>query len=331
MRRRALLDLFPWPALCALVVSACAAPGAPPSASASSPPDAATAAPVAPAVRREERTFTANGVALWYEVRGEKGGTPLIAVNGGPGFDHTYMLASDVWDTLSRRRPVVLYDQRGTGRSEPYSPARPHSLADHVADLEALRADLGAEKVDFVGHSWGGYLGLAYAIQHPRRTDHLVLCNSAAPRWNDTLFLFEALYPDAMERHARLEALRTGGDQAAGQAAIRELLGTLFVSPAKKEEFLKKNEGIRFNHAMNQALESTIANHDMWPAVRELTVKTLVLAGRFDANVGPQTAWKIHKAIAGSRAHIFEQSGHFPFVEEPERFVEVVEAFLDGR
>ena len=54
-----------------------------------------------------------------------------------------------------------------------------------------------------------------------------------------------------------------------------------------------------------------------------------MLNGRFDTNVGPETAWKLHKAIAGSRIHFFEKSGHFPFIEEPDAFFDVVEGFLD--
>src|SRR5689334_19772827 len=58
------------------------------------------------------RIFKANGVKLWYDVLGEKHGPPLIVINGGPGFDHTYLLTTDVWDRLSRKRQVVVYDQR---------------------------------------------------------------------------------------------------------------------------------------------------------------------------------------------------------------------------
>jgi proline iminopeptidase len=308
LRRRSFLGLLLLPALCAAALSGCDAAGSP----------------------GLQRTFTANGTKLWYEVRGELGKTPLIAISGGPGFDHTYLLASDVWDRLARRRPVVLYDQRGTGRSEPFSPG--HTLADHVADLEALRVELRADEVDLAGHSWGGYLGLAYAIQYPQHTRHLVLCGSAAPRLNDTLILLDAHFPDVMERYAaHMQALQTSGDQAAGKAALRELVGALFVSAEKRDEFLSKNEGLHLNHAMNAALETAIGDHDMWPAVRELRVPTLVLNGRFDTNVGPETAWKLHKAIAGSRIHFFERSGHFPFVEEPDAFAELVEGFLDGR
>ena len=66
----------------------------------------------------------------------------------------------------------------------------------------------------------------------------------------------------------------------------------------------------------------------MWPALAAFTMPTLVATGRYDINVAPSTAWKIHKAIAGSRWVVFEQSGHLPYFEEPDKFVQVVNDFL---
>src|SRR5437763_16999380 len=103
-------------------------------------------------------TFTANGATIWYEVRGTASGRPLVMVNGGPGFDHTYVLCSDAWDVLARGRRVVFYDQRGNGRSGALRAGETCTLADQVADLDALRQQLGVASLDLLGHSWGGYL-----------------------------------------------------------------------------------------------------------------------------------------------------------------------------
>ena len=95
-----------------------------------------------------------NGADLWWEVRGAGPGLPLMVLNGGPGVAHDYMLVSDVWDNLARRRRVVFYDQRGTGRSAVLAPRQTCTLADQIADLDALRARLGIERMDVLGHSW---------------------------------------------------------------------------------------------------------------------------------------------------------------------------------
>lgn len=276
-------------------------------------------------------TFDSNGVTIWYEVRGEVRAAPLVVINGGPGFDHTYLNASDVWEKLAVRRPVVFYDQRGTGRSETWKPGDPHSLVDYLADLEALRSTLGVETIDLIGHSWGGYLSMAYTIRYPEHVQGLILCDSVAPRFADTLFLFKALFPDIMERQERLTVLQSLGDDGAGKEGIRALLGTLFVSQEKRDAFLARADSLHFNYELNQAVEASVANQDLGPALEGIKARTLILNGRFDANVGPETAWKLHRSIQGSRIEFFEKSGHFPFIEEPEKFLETVESFLDGR
>lgn len=281
--------------------------------------------------KRQGRTFTANGTRLWYDVWGKAGAPPLVLINGGPGFDHAYMLSSDVWERLSRGRPIVVYDQRGTGRSEPFRADGSQTLDNHVADLEALRVELHADKIDIAGHSWGGYLGMAYAIAHPDRVAHLVLCSSSAPKPEDTQTMLREYFPEEMDRFEAYVAAKKQGRDGDEKVALRSLSTALFYSGEKREEFLTKNEDLHLDQAMNDALETALAGHDMWPAVRALHTPTLILNGRYDTNIAPETAYKIHKAIPGSRLYYFERSGHFPFVEEPDLFIERLEPFLDGR
>src|SRR6476659_5278781 len=91
-------------------------------------------------------TFKAPGATLYVEVRGgaSAAAVPLVVVNGGPGFDHSYLHVSDAWDRIARGRPVVFYDQRGNGRSPALAKGQPCTLADQIEDLEAVRAHLGA-------------------------------------------------------------------------------------------------------------------------------------------------------------------------------------------
>ena len=286
----------------------------------------AFAAPAAPS--GPGRTFSTGGVTIWYEVRGTASGQPLIMVNGGPGFDHTYVLCSDAWDVLARGRRVVFYDQRGNGRSSALKPTQSCTLADQVADLEALRSQLGAAQVDLLGHSWGGYLVMAYAARHPEHVAHLIIADSAAPKWSDTEFIFKYIFPETTEHQGQLDFFDTLGDSAAGKQSLREYLGMLFVSTAKRDEFVSHAATYRYTRKVNAALNADLGQFDMWPVLPTFRMPTLVLTGRYDINVAPSTAWKIHKAIPGSQWEVFEQSGHLPYFEEPEKFVRVVEGFL---
>ncbi len=273
-------------------------------------------------------TLTAGTVTLWYEVRHGGAKTPLVVLNGGPGFDHGYLLTSEAWDKLAAHRTVVFYDQRGTGRSGELKPGESCTVADQVADLEALRAKLGVERIDLLGHSWGGLLAMAYAIRHPEHVAHIVLCDSSAPKWSDTDFLLKYLFPEASERRDQYDVLAALGDASAGGAAVKEYLSMLFVSPRKRDEFLAASNQLHLNRAVNEALNGDLGRIDLGPMLSRLKMPVLVLTGRFDANVAPSTAWKIHKAIPGSRFEVFEQSGHLPFFEEPEAFARTVERFL---
>ena len=274
------------------------------------------------------RTFTNAGARIWYEVRGTGTGRPLVMVNGGPGFDHTYVLCSDAWDVLAKGRRVVFYDQRGNGRSGALKKGESCTLADQVADLEALRVQLGAAQLDLLGHSWGGYLVMAYAARHGDRVAHLIIADSAAPKWSDTEFMFKNIFPETIEHQGQLDFFDGLGDSVAAKRSLREYLGMLFVSAVKREDFLSRADTYRYARGVNEALNADLGKYDMWPVLPTFKMSTLVLTGRYDINVAPSTAWKIHKAIPGSRWEAFESSGHLPYFEEPEKFVRVVDDFL---
>jgi proline iminopeptidase len=102
----------------------------------------------------------------------------------------------------------------------------------------------------------------------------------------------------------------------------------LFVSESKRDEFLSHAASYRYTRSVNEVLNADLGKFDMWPAVAQLSMPTLVATGRYDINVAPSTAWKIHKAIANSRWVVFEKSGHLPYFEEPDKFVSVTNDFL---
>lgn len=272
--------------------------------------------------------FEAHGATIYYEVFGSGPGTPLMVVNGGPGFDHTYLHVSSAWDALARNRRVVLYDQRGTGRSLSPGKGQTYTLADQIDDLEALRAHLGFERIDLLGHSWGGFMAMSYAARHPDRISHLLIVDSAAPLFKDTIFLFNNVFPEGVERQRALSFAEEMGDKAAADADLREYLSMLFYSPEKRDAFLASLSPSVYNRAVNEAVNKDIGRFDLNPEIRKFRFPVLVITGRYDMNVAPLVAFKIHQAIPGSRFVVFERSGHLPFYEEPEIFTQTVEEFL---
>lgn len=268
---------------------------------------------------------------LYVEIRGNAPSRPLVVVNGGPGFDHGYLVVSPVWDELAKGRRVVMYDQRGTGKSTPVKPGTPLTLADQLADLEAVRKTLGAQEVDLLGHSYGGSLVMAYTARFPDRVKRLLIVDSAAPKWSETAFLFNQVYPEIAERMDGFEFASQFGDASATEAGIHEYLTMLFWDPGHRDAFIRQYPSGGFRRHVNQALEGDMARYDLNPELKKFRIPVLVMTGRYDMNVAPSVAWKIHKAIPGSRFVVLDRSGHLPFYEEPERFKQAVEEFLDGR
>jgi proline iminopeptidase len=274
------------------------------------------------------QTFQANGASIYYEVIGNAVGTPLMVANGGPGFDHVYLHISDAWDTLGKTRKVVLYDQRGTGRSSKVAAGQSCTLRDQIEDLEALRAQIGADQIDLLGHSWGGYLAMAYAARYPKHIQHLLIVDSAAPKWGDTVFLFRDVFPEGVAREDAANFASQMGDKDAADAALREYFSMLFYSPEKRDAALVQMADVSENREVNQAVTHDIQRFDLNPELTKFHFPTVVMTGRFDMNVAPVVAYKIHRAVPASQFVVFEKSGHMPFYEEPEKFVQTVESFI---
>jgi len=102
----------------------------------------------------------------------------------------------------------------------------------------------------------------------------------------------------------------------------------LFHSPEKRDAFLARASSYVYRREVNKAIESDVRRFDLNPELPKFQFQTLVITGRYDFNVAPAVAWRIHSAIPGSRWAVFENSGHLPFFEERDQIVRVVEEFL---
>lgn len=276
-------------------------------------------------------TFNAPGATIYYEVFGSGSATPLFVANGGPGFDHLYLHVSDAWDTLAHNRKIVMWDQRGTGHSGPLKPGQSCTLADQINDLEALRAHLGYDKIDLLGHSWGGFLAMAYAARHPEHIQHLILVDSAAPRWSDTRFLFRDVFPDVTAHEDSYDftaSLKEKDSDAAADAQTRLYLSMLCYSPEHRDELLAKMANDKEYRDVNESVNKDLTQFNLNPEIVKFRFPVLIITGRFDMNVAPVIAYKMHQTIPGSQFVVLEKSGHLPFFEQPDKFVSVVNTFL---
>jgi proline iminopeptidase len=268
-------------------------------------------------------------VDLGYETFGRQStALPVIAVNGGPGLSHVYMVQNDVWRRISRERLVVFYDQRGTGASKRLQPGAPQSMDAQVADLEAVRKTLGLDKVALVGDSYGGLLVMAYAALHPEHVAKLVLSDSPGPSWKSIVHLLPQVFPDIEEQNSRDEKSLGPTTEAAAQAGLKNHFRMIFYSPEKRDAYMSHMGDLGFVPAVAEAVSKATADLDLSSKLPGFRFPVLVITGRYDMNVAPLTAWDLAHAIPGAKVEFFEKSGHLPSYEEPDKYVAVLQDFL---
>jgi len=253
---------------------------------------------------------------------------PVIAVNGGPGLSHAYMMQNDLWVRLGKNHFVALYDQRGTGKSKRVQKEAPQSMEAQVADLDAVRRTLKLEKVVLVGDSFGGLISMAYAAAHPEHVAKLVLSDSPGPSLAKLVHLLPDVFPDIEEQNEE-EAKKLGPEtDAAAKAGLLNHFRMIFYSQQKRDAYMSHMGDLGYEPAVAQAISKDIEKMDLTPKLAGFKFPTLVLNGRFDMNVAPLTAWQLAHSIPNARVIFFEESGHLPAYEEPDRYLEVLERFL---
>jgi proline iminopeptidase len=262
-----------------------------------------------------------NGSEIFYETLGS--GPPVLVMHGGLGLDHTYFRP---WlDPLAERFQLVFYDHRGCGRSE-----RPKdwSAVTHetwVDDADALRAHLGHERVFVMGHSYGGFLALEYALRHPDRLRGLILSNTA-PVFDYGQRAFQIA--EARATPSQFRALVEGfSGPLPDDAAMADAFGIilpLYFGTYSPEIGAALARRIAYSAAaFNRAYFGCIAGFDVTAKLGDIQSPTLIVSGTHDF-FGPlkETGERLQDGISGSLLVVHQGSGHFPFIENQARFNE---------
>lgn len=276
-----------------------------------------------------------NGVRLYYEAEGQ--GVPLILLSGGPGLSHDYL---QEMRPLSECTRLIFFDQRGTGKS-----AKAHSstytIDANVQDVENLRRFLNLGKCIMFGHSCGGILAQACALKYPQYLSKLILADtySSADDVNAVLARLLAAAPESVRsicERCEKEGLYRERDsypleyqKACGVAYEPVLIG---IPPPDYLTRTFANRAWDVYRAMwgeesEFKLTGTLAEFDFESRLGEIRVPTLVIVGRRDM-MTVAMAQRTTRLIRGSKFEIFERSRHFPFIEEKEKFIEVVRDFI---
>jgi proline iminopeptidase len=280
----------------------------------------------------DDGSFVRDSVQLHYRTSGS--GAPVIFLSGGPGFDVDYMIPVAEFVPTDFQR--VFYEQRGTGRSLIANMTAEHMTLRHVVDdLEALRVHLKQDQLFLIGHSWGGMLAMAYAATYPMRVDRLILIGSGGPTlefagwFQDNIRM--RLRPEDLEAERYWdEAPKRGVDpDKAALEGIRAISPGYFFDRAKGLAFASQMPDGALHVHVNTLLFSDMrkTSYDLGTGLRLVDRPVLIVQGHQDP-VGDKTAEDIHALIKSSALKYINQSGHFPWIEQPEEFGRIMAEFF---
>jgi pimeloyl-ACP methyl ester carboxylesterase len=272
-------------------------------------------------------TFAVGDLQLAYHRTGT--GDPLVCVPGGPMQASAYL--GDLGG-VSAHRELVLLDPRGTGDSgSPEDPAT-YRCDQQVDDVEALRTHLELDRVDLLAHSAGAAMAVLYATRYPDRVHRLVLI-TPSPRVVDVaitdadrrevaeLRRDEPWFPAAF---AAFERIWAGEFTEAGFAAIAPFSHGRW-DPAKQAELSRnRNDAAAAEYYAAGALDPAATR----AALAELPARVLLVAGAYDVGLPPKRAAEYAALFREAELVVQPAAGHYPWLDDPESFVETVAGFL---
>ena len=281
--------------------------------------------------------------STWYRVVGDlkSSKTPVMILHGGPGAGHNY--CEPIAEVLAQTgRAGVLYDQIGCGNST-HLPDKPKEFWTpelFMEELVLLTEHLGiSNKYDIVGQSWGGMLGMQFAITKPKGLNAMVIADSPASMevWvSEANKLRKELPPEVEATLLKHEAAETTEDPeyvAAVDVFYSRHLCRIPQPPYVLASFDQLAADPTVYHTMNGPSEfhviGSLKHWDIRPQLKEISTPTLLVSGQYD-EATPAMVKEIQGLIPGSKWELFAESSHMPHVEEPAKFKRVVSEFLDS-
>jgi proline iminopeptidase len=289
-----------------------------------------------------------DGHEIYWEECGNPKGKPVVFLHGGPGAGCDAR-ARRFFDP--KRYRILLFDQRGCGRSRPHASLEHNTTWDLIGDIEKLRRHVAVERWQVFGGSWGSTLALAYAEAHPERVSELVLRGIFMLRKRELDWFYQegasAMYPDRWEQYLapipaaeRGDLMRafyrrlTGADQAVAQAAARAwsmwegstsylLTDEDNIRHWGEDEFALAVARIECHYFVNGGfMKRETQLLDDIGRVRHLPA--IIVQGRHDVVCPMFTAWDLHRAWPEAEFRVVGDAGHSAF--EPGTTDELIRA-----
>ncbi len=283
--------------------------------------------------RVEEGYVEVTGGKIWYRMVGSGPGTPLIVVAGGPGLSHDYLRSLEA---LSDERPIVFYDQLGSGRSD--HPAddqlwTPHRFA---MEIDALRDHLELSSAFIFADDWGCVFGSEYLLLQPSGLRGAIF---SGPIFSGQRYIADAEHLlDQLPRETRQTIRRHEHDLSTGASEYRDAYQKFFDrfifsgwnKPSEWNASISKQsrDAYRVLHGSNQIeISGLLRTYDRLAEFDQIKAPVLMTCGQ-QGIVPPDTAALYLSKFHNARLVVFQQSAHMPIYQEHESFLGTIRAFL---
>ncbi|MFF5079378.1 alpha/beta fold hydrolase [Actinoplanes sp. NPDC000266] len=278
--------------------------------------------------------FLVDDVRQVYHVHGQ--GPVMIAHSGGPGIAYGYLRAPE----LEKHFTMVYLEPVGSGASGRLSDPHGYTTSTYARFVAAVAEHLGVRRPFVLGHSHGGFVAQRYALDFPDRLAGLVLYDTSpttGPEFDEdnaaNVQAYLRRYPDqpeAAELPAAFSRLDAATDDVAYSTALRDSVPIYFADFwSRRSEYAPMQAGVKATLDPRRAPAQEF--FDVRGKLGTIDVPTVILVGRYDFICSPRFAVMLHNEIKGSRLVVFERSGHFAHIEQPEEFAKAVcEAMLPG-
>ncbi|MGI9261339.1 MAG: proline iminopeptidase-family hydrolase [Woeseiaceae bacterium] len=276
------------------------------------------------------------GGPVWFKVSGDGAGLPLLVLHGGPGGTSC---GQSRLEMLGDERPIIRYDQLGSGRS-----GRPENVdlwqADLIVErLHTLRTELGLDDFHIVGHSWGGALAAAYVIA--KGTDGIASVTLSSPLLStpdwiaDANYLRTQLPEDVQATLAHHEAAGTVDSDEYKEATA--VFYERHIYAGERNPSPVDCDGVPGNSFIYQYMwgptefyaTGNLVDFDVTDRLKQIDVPVLFMAGEFD-EARPQRLAEYQKLIPGSRLEVIADAAHASLSKKPDEYRAILESFLDS-
>jgi len=282
--------------------------------------------------RKNEGTIRVAGASLFFKSIGS--GEPVVVLHGGPGLDHTYLLPQ--LSPLAKHHTLIFYDQRASGKSTGSVDSATITINQFVEDLEEFRKAMKIEKLNLLGHSWGGLLAMDYAIKYPQCVKSLILANSVGATqesWIDASKNRERRRTP--HDSASLKQIMSSSEFVKGDLTTMRRFAKMFFRSYFHNQSLGESLSVDFTEQTARNLFAIFglmgkywSSYNIAKDLKELHCPTLILYS--DDDIIPSVySQQLNEYIPGSKLALLKNCGHFSFIEAPKEFFGECEKFLD--